>query len=237
MRDLATVLWKEVREFLGNRRSLRIFLLVVLVFGAVPALGPLRVTGPDAAAVLPMVRTFYSLLATVIVVAQTAPDLVLRERVGRTFDWLLATRLPDRAIFLGKVLVAAMAGYVSGLLAFLVETVVANLRTGGAWNWGTFALPTGRILIFGAAAALAVYVAVIGTFVALKIAEQRSAYMVTVLSVALLAVPVVLQWVAVQFTATWLANATEVLGAADVALAVLGIRFFRRELLVLSLYG
>jgi ABC-type Na+ efflux pump permease subunit len=232
------MLWKEAREFASNRRYLRIFGFTILIFGVLPALGHTDVQGPAGAAfILTLVRMLYSLFALVVVVAQTAPDLVLRERVGRTFDWLLATRLPDWAIFAGKVLTAAVVGYVSAILAFLVQTVVINLKSGAPWNWEYFALPDGRIVIFAISAVLAIYMAVIGTFVALRVAEQRSAYMVTMLGVLVLVAPFVLQWVTLALTPAWLWHAALVLAGADVILAALGIRFFRRDILVLTLYS
>ena len=99
MSDLATMLWKEFAEFLGNRRSLRVFAIAVGIFGLLPTLGAARhIPPPVRDVVLPM----YVLVACAIVVAQTAPDLVLRERTGHSLEYLLASRLSDGAIFGGK---------------------------------------------------------------------------------------------------------------------------------------
>jgi len=235
MPDLMTMAWKEVNEFLGNLRSARVFLVAVLLMGVLPSLEHTHVNGAAAAgSILLLVRLIYVMLAAMIAVAQTAPDLVLHERVGRTLDYLLTTRLPDSAIFGGKVLVAAAIGYLAVLASIGVQLVVSTLFSGG-WSWLFLTLPEGRIIAFGLTAALCVYVAVIGTFVALRVGDQRAAYLVTVLCVGVLAVPFILGWLHIQLTAGWLGQAALVFGAFDVVLAVAGVLAFRREMLVLYL--
>lgn len=235
--DLLTMMWKEFGEFFGNRRFLRVFGGAVLILGLLPGLiHAAHSRGPaQGAMLLSFLGLFYAVLAAAIVVAQTAPDLVLHERAGHTLDYLLATRLPDAAIFGGKVIVATVVGYVSSLLNTAVQLVVGHLRNGGPWSWSYLGSPEGRILVFGFTAAIALYMAVVGTFVALRVGDQRSAYTVTMLSLAVLAVPVILQWVHIQFTASWLLHALAVLAAIAVALAVVGVGLFRREMIVLYL--
>lgn len=102
MNDLTTMLWKEIAEFVGHRRSLRLFAIVGLAMGVLPALTfAHHHGGADFPAAL-VLRVTYVLFATAVMVAQTAPDLVLHERVGHTLDYLLTTRLPDAAIFGGQ---------------------------------------------------------------------------------------------------------------------------------------
>ncbi len=237
MTDLGTVMWKEVAEFVGNRRFLRVFAVAVLAMGILPALAfAHHQTGPDGLRPLfLLVRVVYALFACVIVVAQTAPDLVLHERVGHTLDYLLTTRLPDAAIFGGKVLVAAAVGYVAALAALILQLAVAAVLSGAGWRWLFLALPPGRILAFGLTAGLSLYVAVIGTFVALRVGEQRAAYMATILSVGLLTVPFLVGWVHLSLTAAWLGQATTVFGLISILLGLGGLTLFRREMLVLYL--
>ena len=236
MRDIGTVMWKEVSEFLGNARVLRVFGLAVLIMGILPTLTVTRHQGSLALGpLLSLIEVFYVLFAAAIVVAQTAPDLVLHERLGRTLDYLLATRLPDTAIFGGKVLVGAAVGYVGALSAVVLQLCASAVLGGHGWSWLYLALPAGRILAFGATAALSVYVAVIGTFVALRVGDQRAAYMVTILSLAVIAVPIPLGWITVSLTTAWFGHAVLVFGAVAVLLGLVGLRLFRREMLVLYL--
>lgn len=237
MRDLGTVIWKEIAEFVGNPRVLRIFAIAVLAMGILPSLGSghgADATAPTGSPVL-LLRALYVLFAAAIVVAQTAPDLVLHERLGRTLDYLLATRLPDGAIFGGKVLVSAAVGYAGGLFAVALQLVGSALLSGNTWSWLYLALPEGRVLAFGVTAAVSLYVAVVGTFVALRVGDQRAAYMVTILSLGVVVAPFLLGWLSVRLTAAWFDHAALVFGAVAVVLGLIGLRLFRREMLVLYL--
>jgi hypothetical protein len=235
MSDLWNVMWKEFSEFVGNQRSLRVFGIAVLIMGVLPALTFRKASvGVDSELGI-VIRVLYVLFASAITVANTAPDLVLHERVGRTLDYLLATRLPDQAIFGGKVLVAAAAGYAAALAAIVVQLVVTRLISGGGWNWLYLGIPAGRILALAMPAALCLYVSVIGTFVALRVGDQRSAYMVTILSLGVVALPFILGWLHISITTAWFGHAALIFGAVAIALGVLGVLLFRRERLVLYL--
>jgi ABC-type Na+ efflux pump permease subunit len=171
----------------------------------------------------------------VVVVAQAAPDLVLRERTSRTLEYLLATRLPDGAILGGKVLVAAVVGCASGLLNAAVQLVTHHLRAGGPWSWAWLAWPEGRLIALVLTPEIALYLAVVGTFVALRVGDQRAAYMVTMLSLGVLALPLLLQLVPFRFTVSWLWSAAGTLAAVVAVLLGLAVRLFRRDRIVLYL--
>jgi hypothetical protein len=84
-------------------------------------------------------------------------------------------------------------------------------------------------------AELALYTSVVGTFVALRVGDQRGAYLVTVFAVGILIVPFLLGWIHVSLTTAWLGRAAEVLGAFVLVLGFIGLRLFRRHMLVLYL--
>ncbi len=239
MADLGTVLWKEAREFAGNRRFLRLFGIAVLLFGILPSLEHRTAQSAGAAALAAVVGLAYVGFSSAIVVAQTAPDLVLHERTGHTLEYLLATRLPDAAIFVGKVLVAAAVGYGTALLTVVVQVLAANLlRHGGAgagWQWGSLASPVGRVLALGGPAALDLYIATVGTFVALRAGDQRAAYMVTMLCVGILVLPFVFGLLPVHGTTAWAGQTVAELAGLALVLVAIGIALFRRERLVLYL--
>lgn len=238
MRDLSTVMWKEIAESLGNRRFLWVFGLMVLAMGILPALSFTHHANDSAVAlssVAVLLRVVYVLFATVVVVAQTAPDLVLHERVGHTLDYLLTTRLPDAAIFGGKVLVAALLGYFAALAAMAVQLICASVFIGMGWHWLFLTAPLGRVAAFGMTADLSLYVAVVGTFVALRVGEQRAAYMATIFAAGLLTVPFLLGWLHFTLTLSWAWHATLIFGGFAIALGLFGLRLFRREMLVLYL--
>lgn len=226
---------KEILESFGHRRFLAVFALAALLTGVLPALSLAHAHSHALGGDLMLFRAIYVLLAAVIVVAQTAPDLVLHERVGRTLDYLLTTRLPDAAIFGSKLVVAAGSGYAAAVLALGVQLVLAALLGHSGWSWLFLALPIGRVAVFGITAGLTVYLAVVGTFVALRIGEQRTAYMATMLSVGVLIAPFALGWLTLTLTATWMSQAALVFGAVAVALALVGLGLLRRERVVLYL--
>lgn len=237
MTDFAIMLWKEMTEFLGNRRFIRVFIVAVLAMGVLPALtfahhGGAVVGQP---AIFALFRVIYVLFATVIVVAQTAPDLVLHERVGHTLEYLLTTRLPDAAIFGAKILAAFVVGYLAALLAVAVQLIAASFIGGTGWHWMFLALPLGRVAAFGVTASLGLYVAVIGTFVGVRVGEQRAAYMITLFSVGLLLIPFLVGWLSISLTTVWASRAAMVVSALALILAGLGLRLFRREMLILYL--
>ncbi len=234
MHDLWTMMEKEFAELRGNRRFLWVFLFAVLAMGVLPSLTFAHHHG-QLGAMGTIFLVLYVLFATVIVVANTAPDLVLHERVGHTLDYLLTTRLSDRAIFGAKVATAAIVGYMAAMLAIAVQLVAAAFLSGSGLHWLFLGQPGGRIIAFGVTAGLSLYVAVIGTFVALRVGEQRAAYMVTILSVGLLVVPFLAGWLHLSLTTVWIGHAAEWLGIIALGLGAIGLRLFRRDMLVLYL--
>ena len=232
MIDLITVMWKEIAEVFGSLRSLRIFAISILVMGILPAF---TFAHKSSSPMVTNIRVIYVLFAAAIVVAQTAPDMVLHERIGHTLDYLLTTRLPDHAIFGAKVLVAFAVGYLAAMLALVIQLVSASLLGGSGWQWLFLASPIGRVVAFGITADLCLYVAVIGTFVALRIGEQRAAYMVTIFAVGLLTVPFLAGWFHFSVTMQWMTRVAIVFGVFAIALGFLGLKLFRRDMLVLYL--
>lgn len=229
-----TVLWKEFAELFGNRRFIGIFSLAVLAMGILPALTFARHQGHGVSSLGVLFLALYVLFAAVIVVANTAPDLVLHERVGHTLDYLLTTRLSDRAIFGAKVATAWVVGYVAAMLALGVQLVAVGLIS-GRFSWLFLADPPGRVIALGITAGLSLYVAVVGTFVALRVGEQRAAYLVTILSVGLLLVPFLSGMLTMHATTTWISHAALWLAVIALVLGGVGLRLFRRDMLVLYL--
>ncbi len=231
--DIGTVLRKEAAEFLGNVRTLRVFFLVVLISGVLPSLSvevPFNIPHSLRGAL----SIFYVVVAAVVVVAQTAPDLVIRERAGHTLESLLASRLPDTAIFVGKALTAALMGYAASLLTLIVQLGGSAVRLHMV-HWLYLSSPTGRWLALAAPSVIAAYMAAVGTFVALRILDQWSAYMITVMSLGLIVLPFAMRWISLDVAAPWLRGAVLVMAAVDIGLLAAGARLFRRERLVLSL--
>lgn len=234
MRDLGTMLWKEWADFVGNRRSVRLFFIAILIMGVLPVLFTRHKHIPGSLG--QFFDLIYVVFASVIVVANTGPDVVLRERSGKTLEYLLSTRLKDSAIFGSKIILTALAGYFSGLAAMVVQIVLTNLlRQHGTWTWLYLATPQGRLLGLLVVPVIATYLASMGTFVALRVGEQRTAYLVTLLSLFVIALPFLLHIVHLHATMPWLWQALCVLTLSVAIVVGLGFRLFRREMLVLYL--
>lgn len=122
--DILTVMWKERKGLLHYRGSRTRFLLTLLSPIILAIWIPLDsgrdwLDGPPAiliAAVIP-----------IILVAITVPDSFAGERERHTLETLLSSRLPDRAILLGKlgIGVAFAWGVTLGILA--LSLVVSNI--------------------------------------------------------------------------------------------------------------
>jgi len=125
LEDLLAVIWKERKGLLRMQGSVGRTLLSLVV--------PILMIG----IVLPLqmgrewLETAWSLLAVflipVIVVGMAVPQSFAGERERHTLETLLASRLPDRAILFGKLLLAVAYGWGMTLAVLLLSMVLANL--------------------------------------------------------------------------------------------------------------
>ncbi len=189
--DALTVARKDLRETLLQsgtlRRSLRGVLFSVVVFGVVL---PLQI-GPDLvrqpAAILPFAWVPLLLASNMIA------DGIAGERERHTLETLLASRLSDRSILLGKVVAAVAYGW-----GFMVVNAMVGLLTVNLANPGQAILlySPQAILVLGVFGLLgAGLVACGGSLVALRAptvrqaAQNMSLALVAVLLVPALAIP------------------------------------------------
>jgi len=122
--DAWTVLYKELRElvFVRSREPVRALVIVSIMI----LLGVLL---PVLAGPFWLDRLWLLALwawAPVFLVASVVADLVAGEREGHTLETLLASRLPGRAILLGKVGAAVLYGWGLMLLTVLLSIAVIN---------------------------------------------------------------------------------------------------------------
>ena len=128
--DVLTVAWKEWRELLqvggsvrGGRFSLAILLGVFGVFLPLQS-GAEWVESPAT--------VFYWGWVPLMLVGSAVADSFAGERERHTLETLLASRLPDRAILLGKMGAAISYGWGLVLLMLMLSLVTVNFtaRTG-----------------------------------------------------------------------------------------------------------
>jgi ABC-2 type transport system permease protein len=169
--DILTVTWKELKEFLLQRGSVRgtvtNMLLMIFVFGVI-----LPLQSGRAWVESPLSLAAWAWMPLFLVTGMIA-DSFAGERERHTLETLLASRLSDRAILLGKVL----AG-MSYSLAMTVILLTVGLITVNVSDWtGTLALYPPLTLvgffIFGTLGAA--LVAGIGVLVSLRAATVRQA--------------------------------------------------------------
>jgi len=130
MADVFTVAWKEWRELLqlgGSHRGGR-FSLVILI-GVFGVFLPLQ-AGADW--VQSPATVFYWGWVPLMLVGSAVADSFAGERERHTLETLLASRLPDSAILLGKMFAAVTYGWGLVLIMLALSLVTVNLsaRTG-----------------------------------------------------------------------------------------------------------
>src|SRR5512134_2567890 len=126
--DIFTVMWKEWKELLqlqGSSRSGLIGLLIMIaIFGIVMPIqwGAMWV---ESGASLTLWLIIPMMLALTIVA-----DTFAGERERHTLETLLASRLSDRGILLGKLSAAVIFEWVITQLVFLVALIPTNILHG-----------------------------------------------------------------------------------------------------------
>jgi ABC-2 type transport system permease protein len=171
--DVTTVLWKEWKEILlfrsrsgrvGNALSL---ILMLAVFGIYLPLQTGRdwVTSPLTLAAWAWVP--YLLIVSVIA------DSFAGERERHTLESLLATRLPDRAILVGKIGAALAYGWGVALASLALSLVTINITHGSE---GFLIFPTPALLaILALSLLVSTLAASLGVLVSLRASSLQQA--------------------------------------------------------------
>jgi ABC-2 type transport system permease protein len=244
VKDILTVAWKEWREFLwlgGSVRGGRFgLLLMVALFGI---LLPYE-TGADwLTSPAPM---FYWAWVPLMLVGGAVADSFAGERERHTLETLLASRLPDQAIVLGKVLAAVGYGWglVMVMLALSIVTVNLSVAQPGIvlppWPLGVVA-PLVALLVSGVTAVAGILVSVRASTV------RQAAQTLNVGVLVLVFTPMVVSQLLpdawrTQLAASLLSVGTSTvvwagvaaLGLVDAILLGIALRRFRRVRLILD---
>ena len=242
--DVVTVAWKEWRELLqfgGSLRGGRFSLLILVgVFGVFL---PFQ-AGADW--VESPATVFYWGWVPLMLVGGAVADSFAGERERHTLETLLASRLPDSAILLGKILAAVSYGWGLVLVMLVLSLVTVNVtaRT-GPWLLFPWRFAVGAPLLALLGAGLA---ATAGVLVSLRAQTVRQAAQTLNIGVLLVvfipvigmqALPDAWQAQAVAWTMAvgvdgllWVSVGLLVL--VDVALFAAGFSRFRRSRLVLD---
>ncbi|MHB1416214.1 MAG: hypothetical protein ACYC1C_13280 [Chloroflexota bacterium] len=242
--DAYTVAWKEVKTFgQGGSRGRLWALIFPAVFGIIMPLQMGEVWLETPAGVI------FWVIVPLILVASWVADAFAGEKERHTLETLLASRLSDRAILLGKVGATIAYAWGTSVLIFLVGMITANVV-----NWsGTFRFYSPEITLAGLGFSLLVagLAATAGTLIALRASSVRQAQQIVSLSVfALVWIPIIGLNLASQYLPEgWLTGMVEgnevnwtaiilgvlaFLAVVDVALFAASLARFQRTKLVLD---
>jgi len=244
--DIMTVVWKEMKEFWQSGGSVRARLLsfsylpIVLIFGIF-----LPIFQADLWMEAPLAGIF-AMILPFVVAAGAVPDSFAGERERHTLETLLATRLSDRDIFLGKVLSIVINLVGLAWACALLSLITLNIRQ-GLGRLFIYSASTLAMIVVGAVL-VSVFATTIGVFISLKSASVRAAGQVYLLVILVLFVggPLLLRALQDQakVVVVWALSTGKVavigiagafiLLAIDVALLALGIARFQRARLILD---
>ena len=170
MSDILTMVWKESKDvlFQGGWKSLIRPLIVVGIMGIYL---PLQL-GPQWVALTPIAMLLLLWIPFFVIISFIG-DVIAGERERHTLETLLASRMPDRAILLGKVAAVVFYAWGMGVISLLLGLVLVNLfRTQG--NWVFYPLD-----LFVDALVLILLVSVLGasagTLISMRVATVRQA--------------------------------------------------------------
>ena len=175
--------------------------------------------------------SMYILLLPLVTCSGLVADSFAGERERKTLESLLATRIPDAAVYIGKILAVSIYSY------FFVEVIVgasiagANIyiyKSGAGGDWFFYnALSSFALFVFIIPVILAG--ATLGVFFSLKCPDLRTAYQFSRLGWVILSLPFITGLLTFEVSWDFFIPAFYALFAATALFAYLGTRLFRRS--------
>lgn len=166
--DVKSVVWKEARELLqGGSRGRLAPLILLVIYGV---FFPIQ-AGSQWVDSYQMI--VFALILPVFLVLAVVADTFAGERERHTLETLLASRLSDRAILIGKIGAVVIYGWGLTIASLIVALFVVNATAGA-----------GHILLYSAGLSVAMIIltflmalfgASIGVLVSLRAATVRQA--------------------------------------------------------------
>ena len=236
MSDIWTMMWKESKDLLfqGGWRSLIRPLIVVGVIGIYL---PLQL-GHQWVALTPISMLLLLWIPFFLIISFIG-DAIAGERERHTLETLLASRMPDRAILLGKIVATVLYAWGMGILSLLLGLVLVDLlRTQGNWMFYPLDLFVDAIVLILLASVLA---ASAGVLISMIVSTVRQAQQILSVGTIVLVFGIifVLQALPANFVSSltyqqFLLIAMAFLAVLDAILLVLSLMSFKRSRLILS---
>jgi ABC-2 type transport system permease protein len=249
--DILTVARKELREIIGGgsgRKSLIREIFFVFLFGVFFPLSQAEAWRSGA------VPTVFVFMIPLFLAGPYIADTFAGERERKTLETLLATRLPDSSIYLGKILAVCTYAWAVTQLIVLASLLALNLAGGGGpemaeEGWFVYPTPVWVGALAGSYVS-ALFISGIGTFISLRSETVRSAHQAMMLPLFVLifggsfglgalwrALPLDTQ-ASIAMWASGISGMEAILGVVTILLLVdlfllrLGVRRFRRSKLI-----
>ena len=169
--DLLTVMWKERKGLFrlqGSRTRTLLGLGIAIVMLAVVL--PIQMGREWLTSAWSLSVAF---LVPLFLVGIMVPESFAGERERHTLETLLASRLPDRAILFGKLVLAVVYGWGATLLILLVSLVIANVIK---WNGQlTFYKPVVALADVALSLLMAGLIAGLGILISLRASSVQGA--------------------------------------------------------------
>jgi ABC-2 type transport system permease protein len=184
MSDLWTMLWKESKDLIFQGGWAQ-WLRPLVIIGAVGVALPLR-AGEQWLALPPGVMLVI-LFVPFLFILSFIGDAIAGERERHTLETLLATRMPDRVILLGKIIVTVGYAWGMTLLGLLLSPVVVNLSVEEGSRSDVFYHPLAlflEALVLGPLISL--LAANAGVLVSLRVATVRQAQQILIVGMMVL---------------------------------------------------
>jgi len=245
MTDILTVARKELREIVGGgsgRKGLFRELFFVFLFGV---FFPLSQSEAWRSGAMPTVFVF---MIPLFLAGPYVADTFAGEKERKTLETLLATRLPDSSVYLGKIFAVCTYAWAVTQLIVLASMVALNV-VDGADGWFVYPPAVWAAALIGSYAS-ALLISGIGTFISLRSETVRAAHQAMMLPLFVLifggsfgigalwrALPVetqlsLIEWASGVSPLEGILGIVALLLLVDVFLLRLGIRRFRRSKLI-----
>ncbi len=163
LKDLRTVVWKEWIEWkrqYGNRRtSVLINLGSIIIFGLILPLEFGSGWFDQNAAI------YAWLSLPVLLLLRSMGDTFAGERERHTLETLLATRLPNQALYIGKMIIPVIWTWVFTQIVMLFALIPLHFLTGSPWSGYSWELFLSGIFL---SLLSSIYAAASGTLLSLR---------------------------------------------------------------------
>lgn len=237
--DIRTVMWLEWKTMFRQRGAKRGLLLSLITPFILAVVFPLQIGLDFLDSAFPLIIAVFIPL---LMVGIMLPDAIAGERERHTLSTLLASRLPVRAILIGKMLYSGLFAWLLTLLSLSVGLAVVNLAHGK----GKLLLYSPSVMVANLVLSLLfiLLIACVAVLVSLRAAKAQEATQatVTIFIVPLVLLQVIPLLIGKDFFraiekmdgVTFVLLLSLVLAVVDVVLVWVVLRRFTRERLNLE---